>query len=99
MHLTITTLNDEIFNLEVSDDMELENLKALCEFECGIPANEIQLLWNGRPLVDVKKKLSAYGISNGDILLLQRIQGARGQGQGQGQGQARAPQTSNPQSK
>lgn len=80
MKLTITTLSDDIFTLEVSNDMELENVKALCEFECGIPAGEISLLWNGRPLHDDKKKLKEYGVVDGDILLMQRIQGARGQG-------------------
>ena len=81
MKLTITSLTDDIYNLEVSDDMELENVKALCEFECGIPAAEFQLLWNGRPLVDLKKKLTDYGVADGDMLMLQRIQGARGQNQ------------------
>ena len=75
MKLTITTLSDEIFTLEVSDDMELENFKALCEFECGVPAREIAILWNGRPLHDDKMKLKEYGLSDGEMVLLQRIQG------------------------
>ena len=73
MKLTITTLTDDIFNLEVSDDMELENFKAMCEFESGIPSSQIALLWNGRPLQDDKKKLIEYGIRDGEMLLLQRM--------------------------
>ncbi len=79
MHVTITTLNDEIFSLEVSEDLELENFKALCEFETGIVSNEIAILWNGRPLQDEKKTLNQYGIKNGDVLLLQQMRtGQRG---------------------
>jgi len=73
MKLTVTTLADDIFNIEVADDMELENFKALCEFESGIPTSQIALLWNGRPLHDDKKKLVNYGIKDGDMLLIQRI--------------------------
>ena len=65
MQLTIITPNDESINMEVSDDMELENVKALCEFEFGIPSSEIQLSWNGQLLDDEKKSLSTYGVSNG----------------------------------
>ncbi len=74
MQLTIVTTNDEIFNIEVSDDIELENVKALISYERGVPANEIQLVWDGQPLADAKKQMMAYGIGNGDILLLERIQ-------------------------
>lgn len=73
MHLTITTLDDRIINIEVSEDLEIENLKAQCEFELGIPSANIQLTWNGRPLHDDKLTIRAYGINNGDILLLQQM--------------------------
>jgi DNA damage-inducible protein 1 len=56
MRLTITTLNDEIFSFEVSDDMDLENFRALCEIETNIVAREIVVFWNGRPLHDDKRK-------------------------------------------
>ena len=78
MKLMLTTLSDELFNIEVADDIELLNFKALCEFECGIPATQIAILWNGRPLHDDKLKLKDYGIVDGEMLLIQRIQGARG---------------------
>ena len=74
----LTTLSDELFNIEVADDIDLLNFKALCEFECGIPATQIAILWNGRPLHDDKLKLKDYGIGDGEMLLIQRIQGARG---------------------
>jgi len=56
MRLTITTLTDEIFSFEVSDDMDLENFRALCEIETSITAREIVVFWNGRPLHDDKRK-------------------------------------------
>lgn len=78
MRLTVTTLDDKIYNLDVSPDMELENFKALCEFEAGIPASQISLMHNGRPLHDNAMKLKDYGVTAGDMILLQRIQGAVG---------------------
>ncbi|KAL4221508.1 cyanamide hydratase [Mactra antiquata] len=94
MQLTITTLDDRIINIEVSEDLEIENLKAQCEFELGIPSAQIQLTWNGRPLHDDKMTIQAYGIKNGDILLLQQMRGqnqrqvpqASGSGMGAGRG-------------
>ena len=42
------TLSDTVFTLEVASDMEVENFKALCEVESGIPAAEMMLLFNGQ---------------------------------------------------
>jgi len=55
MRLTVTTLADEIFTFEVSEDMELDSFRALCEIETGISAREIVVFWNGRPLHDDKR--------------------------------------------
>lgn len=84
MLLTVTTLSDQIFTLEVGEDLDLASFKGLCEIEVNVPAEQIALLWNGRPLHDDKLTLKQYGISNGDMLLLQQIQGQRGQGVGGG---------------
>ena len=73
MQLTITTSSGQIINLDVSEDLELENLKAQCEFELGVPSSNLVLVWNGRPLRDDKKNLQAYGIKNGDVLLVQQV--------------------------
>ena len=71
MKVTIATLSDTVFTLEVASDMEVEhfkafwflaveigigyiswsqveNFKALCEVESGIPAAEMVLLFNGQ---------------------------------------------------
>ncbi|OWF54456.1 protein DDI1 homolog 2-like [Mizuhopecten yessoensis] len=81
MLVSVTTLNDQIFTLEVSDELELENFKAMCEYEVGILAREIVVMWNGRPLHDGKRTMKEYGIKNGDMLLLQQIRGQQGQQQ------------------
>ena len=60
MRLTVTTLSDEIFTFEVSEDMELDSFRALCEIETGISAREIVVFWNGRPLHDNRRKFAHF---------------------------------------
>ena len=78
MQLTITTLSDQLFNIEVSEDLELENFKAMCQVETGVPASEMSIVWNGRPLHDDKLTLKQYGIHNGDMVLIQHLRGQVG---------------------
>ncbi|XP_034952642.1 protein DDI1 homolog 2 [Chelonus insularis] len=73
MKVTVTTLGDDIFVLDVSEDLELENFKAFCEIECGVPAPEISIAFNGRPLMEEKKSLKDHGIRDGDVVILQHI--------------------------
>lgn len=73
MKVTVTTLSDEIFVLDVSEDLELENFKAFCEVESGFPAPEIVIAFNGRPLMDDKKSLKDHGIQDGDAVILQHM--------------------------
>lgn len=70
MKLTVTTSDDNIFTLEVSSDMELENFMALCEVESGIPLAQIMLTHDGRPLEDGSKTIASYGIADHDVLFL-----------------------------
>ena len=78
MKVTVTTLSDDLFVLDVSEDLELENFKAFCEVETGFPAPEICIAFNGRPLMDDKKSLKEHGIQDGDMVVLQHLQ-QRGQ--------------------
>lgn len=73
MKVTVTTLSDYIFVLDVSEDLELENFKAFCEVESGFPAPEIVIAFNGRPLMDDKKSLKEHGIKDGDVVILQHM--------------------------
>ena len=71
-------MTDQVFSLEVAEDMELENLKALCEFESGIDSKQMVVMFTGKPLLDDKKDLKSYDIKDGDILLIQKIMGSEG---------------------
>lgn len=70
MKVTVTTLNNEIFVLDVAEDLELENFKAFCEVESGFPSKHIILNFNGRPLLDDKKSLKELGVTDGDVIVL-----------------------------
>lgn len=71
MKITVTTMTDLIFVLDVSEDLELENFKAFCEVESGFSAPEIAIAFNGRPLTDDKKSLKDHGMADGDAVVLQ----------------------------
>ena len=44
MIVTVTTLTGQMFPVEVAEDLELENFKAICEAESGYPATEMAIL-------------------------------------------------------
>lgn len=73
MKVTVTTLTDFIFVLDVSEELELENFKAFCEIESGFPASEIVIAFNGMPLLDNRKTLKDHGIRDGDAVILQHM--------------------------
>ncbi|KAJ6224479.1 hypothetical protein RDWZM_003024 [Blomia tropicalis] len=71
MKLTLTTLTDLVFTLEVNEEMEIENLKALCSLETNISVESMTIFYNGNQLSDGKKTISQFGIKDGDMLLVQ----------------------------
>ncbi|CAK9826815.1 Protein DDI1 homolog 2 [Anthophora retusa] len=73
MKVTVTTLSDDIFVLDVIEDMELESFKALCEIECNVPVHEMVIAFNGLPLMNDKKSLKDHGIRDGDAVILQHM--------------------------
>jgi DNA damage-inducible protein 1 len=75
MKILLTTLEGNAYPIEISEDVEIINVKALCELETNIPANEMSLSHNGRPLNDDYKTLASYGIKDDDILVVQKIIG------------------------
>lgn len=72
MQITITTEGEEIFPVEVSNEIELENFKALLEFQSNVKANEMKLYLDGKALNGDKSTLESLGVKNGDIILLMR---------------------------
>ncbi|XP_076757840.1 DNA damage inducible 1 homolog rngo isoform X1 [Xylocopa sonorina] len=73
MKVTVTTLSDDIFVLDVIEDMELESFKALCEIESNVPVHEMVIAFNGLPLMNDKKSLKDHGIREGDVVILQHM--------------------------
>ncbi|XP_036227138.2 protein DDI1 homolog 2 [Bactrocera oleae] len=80
MKITVTTLTDSVFFLDVSEELELENFKAFCEVESGTPISQIVIVFNGAPLLDDKKPLKYFGIRDGDCVILQSLPVGRGIG-------------------
>ncbi|XP_018606872.1 protein DDI1 homolog 2 isoform X1 [Scleropages formosus] len=63
------------FSLEVSPELELRDFTALCELESGIPAAEIQISYAEQPLQDPSRALGAYGLKDGDVVVLRQTEG------------------------
>lgn len=80
MQVTVTTLGGHVFPLDIPDDLELENFKAFCEAESGLPGKEIVILYNGKPLLDDKKAMKDYGLKDGDMVVLERVKKAAKKG-------------------
>ncbi|XP_034671617.1 protein DDI1 homolog 2 [Drosophila subobscura] len=72
MKITVTASDDRLFCLDVSHDLELENLKALCAMEIGAEVDQIVVLFNGRELTNNKHSLQQCGVNDGDFIMLER---------------------------
>ncbi|RDD39398.1 Protein DDI1-like protein 2 [Trichoplax sp. H2] len=57
--------------VDASQDMEVENFKALLEVMSGLPADVISLYHSGVELSDGKKSLQAYNVQDGSVLTYQ----------------------------
>ncbi|XP_043919116.1 protein DDI1 homolog 2-like isoform X2 [Protopterus annectens] len=66
-------LTEVTFSLEVDGDFELENFKALCELESGVPASECQIVHAEVPLTDIRRSLASYGLKDGDVVVLRQL--------------------------
>ncbi|CAE6397008.1 unnamed protein product [Rhizoctonia solani] len=72
MKLSFATDTGEVYGLEADESMEVENLMALLEAECGIPVNEQSIAHEGRELNDPKATLTSAGVQDGAMLQLRR---------------------------
>ncbi|XP_037725037.1 protein DDI1 homolog 2 [Drosophila subpulchrella] len=72
MKITVTTSDDKVFCLDVAQDLELENLKALCAMEIGADVAHIVVIFNGRELSSDKQTLQQCGVGDGDFIMLER---------------------------
>ncbi|KAL6567676.1 DNA damage-inducible protein 1 [Orobanche gracilis] len=69
MKITVMTVDEQIVTLDVDRDESVENLKALLEVETQVPLQQQQLLYNGREIRN-SEKLSAVGVSDGDLVMM-----------------------------
>lgn len=49
------------------------SFQAFCEVESGIPSAHIGVAYNGQLLTDNKKALKDYGISDGDVVIIESM--------------------------
>ncbi|XP_023063904.1 protein DDI1 homolog 1 [Piliocolobus tephrosceles] len=63
-------LSEVTFSLQVSPDFELRNFKVLCEAESRVPAEEIQIIYMERLLIEDHCSLGSYGLKDGDVVVL-----------------------------
>ncbi|CAG0899474.1 unnamed protein product, partial [Cyprideis torosa] len=79
MRLTVTTLRDDVLNLEVTEDMDIQSLLALISSETDIPSTHILLFHNAIPLLNHSNTLRQAGVKHGDVIVMQRVpSGAQG---------------------
>ena len=78
MHITVTSATgDAVFPLEIPDDLGVADFKAFCEAQSDIPSAEMAILFNGRSMDDDKKKVSDYGLKDGEMVVLERRRKAK----------------------
>ncbi|PWN53052.1 hypothetical protein IE53DRAFT_222825 [Violaceomyces palustris] len=68
--ITIATEDGQTYAVETDANIEIENLKALLEADCGVPPESQDLFYNARPLDDPKRTLASFGVANDDLILL-----------------------------
>ena len=73
MKILLTTLEGSFYPVEVSSDIELINLKALCEQETNISATKMSISHFGKLLTDDSRTLESYSIKENDILMVQQM--------------------------
>eukprot|EP00873_Tetraselmis_striata_P036138 jgi/Tetstr1/456402/TSEL_043136.t1 len=96
MRLTVSTVEGEVFPIEVDGEEPVEHVMAILEPVTGLPLASQVLLFNGRPL-DAGAKLKDAGLKDDDLLLLMPRQAAgAGTGAGAGPSAGAGATSSNP---
>ncbi|KAG8365184.1 hypothetical protein BUALT_Bualt18G0078000 [Buddleja alternifolia] len=69
MKITVMTGGEKFLSLDIDSEESVENLKALLEVETQVPLQQQQLLYNGKEIRNAEK-LSAVGVSDGDLVMM-----------------------------
>ncbi|XP_064642904.1 protein DDI1 homolog 2-like [Lineus longissimus] len=68
-------LDEQIVPLEVSEDMEIRDIKALCisllDLE-HVPSSDLSLIWHGQVLSNLTNTLKSYGVADDDLILIEK---------------------------
>ena len=75
MQITITSDTGRVFPLEVGNDLTIRDLQALVELETSIPLSELLMVHNMAPMIQVMKTVGQYGVEEGDIIVVSRVEG------------------------
>lgn len=67
--------DDEFHNLDVEANVTVEDLKCLLEIESSIPVSDQVLFFKNEELKSDTKKLSDYGVTNNDMLMMSKQSG------------------------
>jgi DNA damage-inducible protein 1 len=73
MKVILTTLEGSVYPIEVSDDIEILNLKALCELETNIKPDRMILTFDGKPLNGDQRALASFGVKDNDVIVVQEM--------------------------
>ena len=76
MKITVTQEEGGVYPLDVSEELTLQDLKALLEMETGIEASEMLLIHNMAPMTEEFKMLADYDVQEGDIIMVTQHTGA-----------------------
>ena len=90
MKVTLTSFSGGIFPLDISADLVVRDLLALAELETEIPQAELLLVHNMAPMVEPMKTVQEYGVEDGDVITVSRVEG----GVSEAAGLSQAPQVS-----
>ena len=75
MKVTLTSENGGVYPLDVGAELTVRDLAALAELETAIPQDEMLLVHNMAPLGDPLRPLREYGVEEGDVIVVSRLEG------------------------
>ena len=73
MQITVTASNGGVYPLDVSEDLQIMDLKALLEMETGIITEQMLLIFKMASLNDDQATLKECNIQEGDILVVTKV--------------------------
>lgn len=69
MFVTLVYLEKDLtLNLQVQPDLTLENFRAICSVEVGIPSDKIVFVHNGRTLTGDSSTLASHNVKENDVI-------------------------------